>query len=118
MTNILARVAASRASAHPEQFRPVSPEAFFALRLAEKLGEGAVAEHYAGLLDRYSIGQLLIAYRRAKASASPAGAARSFHGELERLSGRNGYEPDRRRLAAIRIERRAIAVVILSGTQL
>jgi hypothetical protein len=60
----------------------------------------------------------LAAYRRARASGSNLDPARSFHLELKRLAGRTLEVPATRRLAAIRIERRAVAVAILVGEHL
>jgi hypothetical protein len=59
-----------------------------------------------------------VAYRRAKPAGSHLDPARSFHLELKRLEGRTGDGPAIRRLAAIRIERRAVAVAILEGDHL
>jgi hypothetical protein len=122
MTSILSRVAASRPSARSGSFRPGSPDDFFALRLAAKLGEAAQGQHYAALLETHSLGQLLTAYKRAARAMASGGShldgGRSFHHELSRLSGHQCQLPERRRLAAIRIERRAVAAVILFGTEL
>ena len=118
MTNILDQVARSSASARYSQFEPCDQQEYFALRLAQKLDDVEAARHYAELLDHYSQAQLLTAYRRAKAAGSHADPARSFHQELKRLEGRAGDDPPIRRLAAIRIERRAVAVAILEGEHL
>src|ERR1035441_3025342 len=99
MTNILDQVARSSSSARYGQFQPSDQRGYFALRLAQKLDDAATARHYAELLDRYSEAQLLAAYRRAKAAGSH-------------------LDPASRRLAAIRIERRAVAVAILEGDRL
>jgi hypothetical protein len=96
----------------------MSAEKYFALRLAHKLGEPAAAQHYADLLERYTEGQLLVAYHRAKKVGSHLDPARSFHVELQRLAGHRCDSPPSRRLAAIRVARRSIAVVVLSGTHL
>lgn len=118
MTNILDQVARSSASARYNQFQPSDQREYFALRLAQKLDEVAAARHYAELVEHYSEAQLLVAYRRAKAAGSHLDPARSFHMELKRLEGRPGEGPAIRRLAAIRIERRAVAVAILEGQHL
>jgi hypothetical protein len=118
MTGILDRVARSSSHAHRTQFRPTTANEFFALRLAQRLHEPSAAQHYADLLERHSLAQLLIAFRRAQTSGSHLDLARSFHVELGRLAGRNGNGASTRRLAAIRIERRAVAVAILSGEHL
>ena len=118
MTNILDQVARSSSSARYGQFQPSDQREYFALRLAQKLDDAAAARHYAELLEHYSEAQLLAAYRRAKAAGSHLDPARSFHLELKRLEGRTGDGPAIRRLAAIRIERRAVAVAILKGDHL
>jgi len=118
MTNILDRVARSSSSAQYSQFQPSDQGEYFALRLAQKLDDAAAARHYVELLEHYSEAQLLVAYRRTKAAGSHLECARSFHVELKRLEGRNGNGSPTRRLAAIRIERRAVAVAILEGGHL
>lgn len=118
MTNILDRVARSSSSARYCQFQPSDQREYFALRLAQKLDDAAAARHYGELVEHYSEAQLLVAYRRAKAAGSHLDPARSFHLELKRLEGRPGDRPAVRRLAAIRIERRAVAVAILEGEHL
>src|ERR1017187_2027292 len=115
MTNILDQVARSSSAARYGQFQPSDQREYFALRLAQKLDDAAAARHYGELLEHYSEAQLLAAYRRAKAAGSHLDPARSFHLELKRLEGRTGDGPAMRRLAAIRIERRAVAVAILAG---
>ena len=118
MTNILDQVARSSSSARYNRFEPCNQQEYFALRLAQKLDDAEAARHYAELLDHYSEAQLLTAYRRAKAAGAHSDPARSFHLELKRLEGRTGDDPPIRRLAAIRIERRAVAVAILEGEHL
>jgi hypothetical protein len=86
--------------------------------LAQKLDDAVAARHYAELLEHYSDAQLLTAYRRAKAAGSHSDPARSFHQELKRLEGREGDDLPTRRLVAIRIERRAVAIAILEGEHL
>lgn len=117
MTGILDRVARSSAPALKTQFRPATAEHFVALRLAQRLNDAAAAHHYAELSDRYLEGQLLTAYRRTKASGSHD-LARTFHVELERLGNHGGNGVSHKQLAAIRIERRAIAVAIFDGERL
>jgi hypothetical protein len=114
MPGILERVTRSN------HFRPSNPDEALVLRLAYRLNDAVAARHYGYLLEQFSVAQLLTAYRRAKAHGSHVDPARSFHAELERMSGRAGNEAaiDRRRLAAIRIDRRAVAVVILAGDNL
>jgi hypothetical protein len=118
MTNILDQVARSSSSGRYNQFQPSDQCEYFALRLAQKLDDAVAVRHYAELVDHYSEAQLLVAYRRAKAAGSHNDPARSFHLELKRLEGRPGDGPAIRRLAAIRIERRAVAVAILEGEHL
>ena len=117
MSNILDRVARARGPVIKTQFKPATAEHFVALRLAQRLNETAAAEHYAELSDRYSEDKLLIAYRRAKASGS-RDLARTFHVELERVGNRDSNGSSHMHLAAIRIERRTIAVAILDGVRL
>ena len=118
MTNILDQLARTSSSARYGQFQPSDQREYFALRLAQKLDDAVAARHYAELLGQYSEAQLLAAFRRAKAAGSHLDPARSFHLELKRLAGRSGDGPTIRRLAAIRIERRAVAVTILEGEHL
>lgn len=116
MTSILDRVAQSAHTQHGE-FRPASTQEFFALRLATRLGEAVNAGHFAQLADRYSEEKLLAAYRRALPSHLDLG--RRFHLELEPLKDINvASSGGGRPLAAIRIERRAIAIAIFSGDHL
>src|ERR1051326_1646159 len=115
MTNLLNRIARQEAKAHYSLFRPVSRLDYFALRLAQKLGDPAAAQHYAQLADRYGEGRLLTTFHRVE-SASDAKRAWRFHAELERILGNgsagNGHP---KKLAAIRVERRSVAVVIMNG---
>jgi hypothetical protein len=116
MKSILDRVARSAARTQYSGFRPATTQEFFALRLAARLGESASARHYAELAEQYSEGQLLAAYRWAL--ASHLDPARRFHLELEPLKGRDPGSSGGGRLAAIRIERRAVGVAILTGDHL
>lgn len=118
MTNILDRVARGSSSALSSKFHPESPRGFFALRLASKLHDAAAVRHYVGLLERYSDEQLLVAYRRATAGDTDSDPARRFHVELERLGNRQVNGVSHGRIAAIRIERRAVAVAIFIGDRL
>jgi hypothetical protein len=117
MTGILDRVAKSHAlTSKQRQYRPATPEHFFALRLAHRLHDPAAVPHYAELCDRHSSAALLDAYDRVSTSG-PDDRASAFHAALELNSGadRSIPAPD---LAAIRIERRALAVTIFHGTRL
>jgi hypothetical protein len=118
MTNILDHVARSASSAQYNQFEPCDQQEYFALRLAQKLGDSSAARHYAELLDHYSRAQFLTAYRRSNAATPHLDPARSFHLQLERMEGHIGDDPPIRLLLAIRIERRAVAVAILEGEHL
>jgi len=62
MTGILDQMTARR---RVTSFRPTTARELFVLRLAQKLGEPAAAEHYAELARRHSDETLLLAYRRA-----------------------------------------------------
>ena len=80
MTRILDQMAVRRPLA---RYRPSSVREMFVLRLAQKLGEPAAAEHYAELAHQYSDETLLLAYRRAlNHRALPADLGRNFHVEL------------------------------------
>src|SRR5258708_5776762 len=116
MTNILEQVARSSTPTRFGHFHPSTVQEFFALRLASRLGESSIAKHYAELLEQYSQGQLLAAYRRAL--MSHVDLSRRFHRELESLKERSGRGESRGRLAAIRIDRRVVAVAILDGDHL
>lgn len=118
MPGILDQVAKSAAITHHNYFQPTSPEDFFALQLAHRLHEPSVAQHYADLLGQYTVEHLLTAFHRAVGRASHLDLARVFHNELLRLGDREVEEIKDRRLAAIRIERRGVAVAILSGYHL
>jgi len=116
MTGILDRIAGSHAPGVQQPFHPASPDEFFALRLAERLNDAAAVLHYIELCNQYSTGGLLTAYRQTmKSGAHDLTAA--FHARLARL-GTNGNGASRRDLAAIRIERRAVAVAIFVGGHL
>lgn len=116
MTNILEQVARSSAANRFRHFRPSTTQDFFALRLASRLGESSIARHYADLMGQYSEGQLLAAYRRAL--MAHVDLSRRFHQEIESLSEGSSSGENRGRLAAIRIDRRVVAVAILDGEHL
>ena len=111
MTDILDRVA----KLHSE-FRPANADEFFALRLAEKLNNGAAARHYAELVARYSQSKLLAVFSRARATHLDPG--RRFHQLLDALNGNGSHDRSEKSLAAIRIERRAIGLAVFSGDHL
>src|SRR6266849_5324438 len=64
-------------------FRPTSARELFLLRLAQKLGEPAAAEHYTVLAAGNSDATLLLAYRRTLNDGHPPrDLGRRFHVEL------------------------------------
>lgn len=120
MINILDQVARTNSSALRSQFLPETPSEFLAFRLAARLHDHAAVRHYVALSESYGDNRLLTAYRRVRENKCQPDLGRAFLGEIERLAQRDirGTEITTRRLAAIRIERRAVAVVILSGDHL
>lgn len=115
MTGILERIAGQHVPA-PKQFRPARPEHFFALRVAVHLNEAAAVDHYVELCGHYSEASVLAAYLIAMSKGSQP-LAEGFHAALERI-GRGSGDLPRRDVAAIRIERRAIAIAVFSGFHL
>jgi hypothetical protein len=113
MTSILDRVAKS----HLSEFRPLSVDDYFVLRLAKALGEPAAAPHYAVLASQHTQSILLCAYRKAM-DTNPDHPAPAFHQILESLNGHGNRPLPRPRMMAIRIERRAVAMALFGGTQL
>ena len=120
MINILDRVARTFPSAQTSQFLPEAPSEFLALRLASRFGDEAAVRHYLALAECYGDDRLLTAYRRVRHRGCHTNPGRHFLEELKRLSSNDSDDHDvtSRRLAAIRIERRAVAVVTLSGEHL
>ena len=118
MTNILDRIARTPSPLTYGYFRPKSAGDLFALRLASKLHDATATRHYVELLGQHSVESLLIAFRRVFSSGTVSDPARRFHVELLRLNGRVGHEPVAKRLIAVRIERRAIAVAVSEGANL
>ena len=120
MTNILDQVARTCSSARRSQFLPETPSDFLALRLAARLNDQAAVRHHVELAQRYGDSHLLTAYRRVREDGCRTDLGRAFHAEVQRLAERNftGNGTETRRLAAIRIERRAIAIAVLSGEHL
>ena len=113
MTQILDRIAQSRRST----FRAASPNDYFALRLATRLGEPAAAAHYAELVSQYPQETLIRAFNKAMdAAVSSGNPGHLFHDHLLR-NGSNGYVPNVR-LVAVRVERRTIAAASFTGTHL
>jgi hypothetical protein len=103
-------------------FSPGTTPEVFALRLATKLGDGAAAKHYAELVERYPADHLLIAYHRAVAHSHNGNVARRFHDFFEPLKHRDdqstGNSKSPYRLAAIRVDRRAVGVAVFNGDHL
>jgi hypothetical protein len=119
MTGILDRLARISPPAEQNQFSPKSPEEYLALQLARRLNEPAAAQHYAALLGHHTARQLLTAYRRGRTRGSQSDPARSFHDELRRMGDREDNDnKEPKQIAAIRVDRRALAVVILADDHL
>lgn len=116
MTGILDRIARRQAAVLSKHFRPATPGEFLALRLAQRLNDGPAVRHYIELCDRHPQAHIVAAYRHA-AATSVQSAARSFHAALA-IPNRSSNGLPHRDLAAIRIERRCIAVAIFSGQDL
>src|SRR5438105_705130 len=117
MPNVLNQIVRFNPEEQYGLFRPSSCRDYLALRLAYKLADASAARHYAQLMDRYGEDRLLSAFHRVR-DISESHRARSFHLELTREkstwsnSTRHGQ-----RLAAIRVERRSVAIVIMVGDE-
>jgi len=113
MTHILDHIAESLRG----EFRPASPDDYFALRLAARLGEPAAAAHYTVLASQYPQETLLSALRRATSCPKPGMVlGKLFH---EFLTEKNGSDSiTRPRLMALRVERRVVATAVFTGTHL
>jgi hypothetical protein len=98
------------------RFRPSTITELFALRLAQRLNEPRTVRHFLNLVDGYSAGQLLCAYRRTIRNRH-ADLGRGFHKELEQIRS-NGPHDRRANLISIRVERRTVAAAIFFGEQL
>lgn len=115
MTDLLNRLARQQAKERYSVFRPASRLDYFALRLAQRLGDPMAAQHYAELADRWGEGPILAAMRAVEAN-SGANRALRFHAALERIRGNDsGGHVHVSRLAAIRVERRSVAMVIMGA---
>jgi hypothetical protein len=103
-------------------FSPGTAPEVFALRLATKLGDGAAAKHYAELVERYPADHLMIAYHRAVAHTHNGDRARRFHDFFRPLKHRDEQElgngKSTYKLAAIRVDRRAVGVAVFDGDHL
>ncbi|HWZ30744.1 MAG TPA: hypothetical protein VNX18_05400 [Bryobacteraceae bacterium] len=118
---ILDQIAKTARQTKYSAFAPKTVPEAFALRLATKVGDQDVARHYVELADEYPAARLLTAYRRAVTQSRNGNLARRFHAELEPLTLRDplGYGNDKsHRLAAVRIDRRAVGVAVLDGDRL
>jgi hypothetical protein len=104
------------------EFSPSTTPEVFALRLATKLGDGAAAKHYAELVERYPADHLMIAYHRAVAHTHNGNLARRFHEFFEPLKHRDdqnaGNGKATYKLAAIRVDRRAVGIAIFDSDHL
>lgn len=120
MINILEQVARTRSSAQRSQFLPETTSEFLAFRLAVRLHDQAALRHYMALAERYGDSRLLAAYRRIRENGGHTDLGRAFLEVLKRLGQPDigAIESGTRRLAAIRIERRAVAVTMFSGERL
>lgn len=121
MIDILERIARrSSAATLTSQFLPTTPSEFLASRIADHLNDRRAVRHYVDLAQLYGDPAILTAYRRTRDRGVHSDPGRSFHLELERLTPKGGgdHSTNRRRLAAIRIERRAVAVALFSGEEL
>jgi hypothetical protein len=115
MTNILNQFAKSLHS----RYRPVSPDEYFALRLARLFGEPEAAAHYATLASQYPQKKLLCAYNRAIAEKPREhNPAQAFHKHLTALSTHGSSGGPHPRLLSVRVERRAVAVAVFAGLHL
>ncbi len=113
MNGILDRVSAQWHS----QFYPQTPADYLALRLAQRLGEPAAAQHYRLLIDQYGPRNALEAYRRTAVQTRDA-ATRSKHFHTTLKKGvRNGHVNERVLMAA-KVERRSVAVAVFEGVRL
>jgi hypothetical protein len=114
MTAILDHITASFRS----DFRPSNPDEYFALRLAQKLGEPQAAAHYSGLMAQHPKSKLIAALNRSIEGKKPGeDLAQRFHTELL-SNGRNGAHLPTPILVGIRIERRGVAAAIFTGAHL
>jgi hypothetical protein len=119
MMSILDRLQRQVSRRSVSEFRPVNTLEYFAFRLAVHLGEPLAARHYAELAEVHSIPRLLAAFHNTRSRSAAGDLARHFHRQLQTLKD-NSHQSwqSRRRLLAIRIERRTIATVLLNGDQI
>lgn len=117
MSNILDQIAAA---GRFSEFRPKNLREFFALRLADKLGDAGAVRHYLDLAEEHTEPGLLAAYRRMISRLNGYDdQARRFHVELKRGNGHaNGSGGYPGKLAALKIERRSVALAVFQGDHL
>jgi hypothetical protein len=102
-------------------FRPTDSDEFFALRLAQKLNDGASAEHYVRLNQSHPQRRLLAVFQRTIKAARPGeDLGRRFLREIDQTPGHgevstNGHSV---KLLSLRIERRTIAAVVYHGDRI
>jgi len=111
---ILDRVAHQAGRIRYNRFRPTNTREYFALRIAQKLGDSAAARHYVDLVDHHAEDRLLCAFHDTREFVGVE-RSRRFHAELEQPGldiWQDNYLP---RLAAIRVERRSVTVFIMNG---
>lgn len=109
---ILEQVAASYG-----RFTPKSSDDYFALRVAQKLGDEKAASHYASLVSQNGKDALLVAYIRAKKRSRPGeDRAQRFHDELKGVNGQHIEASGK--LLALKVERRTVAAACFYGTRL
>jgi|SRR5579872_1002060 len=98
-------------------FRPKTITDLLGLRIAAKFNDVAAARHYAELASQYSEPELLTAFRHTMHSGMHYDLGRRFHVEL-RHSASQCVNGGTFHLAAIRVERRAVAVAVFTGDHL
>lgn len=119
MTGILDQMGRPAPSPLRTTFQPKTEMEYFALRLAQRLGEPQATSHFVELCDRLTESRLLSAYSHAQKQNDASGdLAARFHIALERPKGKSLDGPSHRQLAAIRIARRTAVIVILKGDQM
>lgn len=114
MTNILDLVENERASS----FRPSIPDDFFALRLAQRLGEPATASHYATLVSEHSRDTLLKAYKRALSDCPDENQRGRHMQELLAIHPELAAHYPNPRLLSLAVMRRAVGAAVFVGTHL
>ncbi len=99
-------------------FQPTTPDEFFALRLAERLGDAATAKHYAELAGEHSPERLLSLYHRiVSEETAQTQAGKRLHVLLTGHA-HGSVHCARPRLLAVAVMRRAIATALFVGTHL